>query len=222
MIQATILKKKVKNITIKVKSNCEVILTAPLHIEGSHINNILSKKDSWIKEKIAFFKKHSQHIPSQKYISGENIKFLGRDYRLKVFPSLKETVELKNGYINIFTYEKNDFQKKETLINAWYLFHLKKEINKTINKYESIINRKVNKVSIKKMRTRWGSCNPTKAYINLNSALVKVPIQCIEYVVLHELSHLLYPNHSKKFHDYLCIHMPNWKTIKEQLNKYSI
>ncbi|CAC9587858.1 Putative predicted metal-dependent hydrolase [Bathymodiolus heckerae thiotrophic gill symbiont] len=74
-----------------------------------------------------------------------------------------------------------------------------------------IVNKEIKQVRIRKMKTRWGSCNPEKSYINLNSELIKAPIQCIEYVIFHELAHLIHPNHDKGFYTYLTIHMPNWK-----------
>ncbi|SMN15060.1 Putative predicted metal-dependent hydrolase [uncultured Candidatus Thioglobus sp.] len=153
----------------------------------------------------------------QEYVSGENCRFLGRNYRLKVVQSSEESVKLKGGYLNLSVKDKDNFKRKEHLIKQWYFEKAENHIKKAFNKYQPIVNKEVKSVRIRKMKTRWGSCNPAKSYINLNSELIKSSIQCIEYVVFHELTHLIYPNHDESFYNYLSLHMPNWKIVKQNL-----
>lgn len=84
-------------------------------------------------------------------------------------------------------------------------------------KYEQIVKEEVNNIRVITMQTRWGSCNVERKNINLNLELIKKPRYCIEYVILHELAHLKYPNHSKQFWDYMSVHMPNWEWRKNKL-----
>ncbi|KAF3978444.1 MAG: M48 family metallopeptidase [Methylococcales symbiont of Iophon sp. n. MRB-2018] len=212
----SIIRKDIKNINLRVKPTGEVMMSVPRKTTDSHIQYVLNKRSDWIKAKLSFYTEAPKKIEKE-YVSGENCRFLGRNYRLKVIESSEESVKLKGGYLYLSIKDKGDFKKKERLLKEWYLQKAKNHINKALAKYQPIVKREVKKVRIRKMQTRWGSCNPVKSYINLNSELIKAPTKCIEYVVLHELTHLIYPNHSKYFYNYLSVHIPNWKEIKNIL-----
>ena len=212
-----IVRKDVKNITLKVKPNGEAILTAPKTASDEHIKFIIEKRAKWIAQKRAFFA--SFKTPQKEYVSGEDFKYLGRSYRLKVVQSKEERVKLQRGYLELFVKDKNDLERKRNLVYEWYnekatlyFFNILQEFNK-------IVKQDIKSVKIRQMKTRWGSCNSYKSYINLNIELIKKPKACIEYVVFHELAHLLYSNHSKKFYDYLTLYMPDWQKRKEILER---
>ena len=212
-----IIKKDVKNITLKVRPNGEAILTAPNSASDEHIKFIMQKRAKWIAQKRAFFA--SFKMPQKEYVSGEDFRYLGRSYRLKVMQSKEERVKLQRGYLELFVKDKSDLKQRENLIYEWYhekamiyFFNILQEFNK-------IVKQDIKSVKIRQMKTRWGSCNPYKSYINLNIELIKKPKACIEYVVFHELAHLLYPDHSKKFYDYLSLYMPDWQKRKENLER---
>ena len=212
-----IIKKDVKNITLKVRPNGEAILTAPKAASDEHIKFIIEKRAKWIAQKRAFFA--SFKTPEKEYVSGEDFKYLGRSYRLKVVQSKEERVKLQCGYLELFVKDKSDLERKRNLIYEWdnekamlYFFNILQEFNK-------IVKQDIKSVKIRQMKTRWGSCNPYKSYINLNIELIKKPKACIEYVVFHELVHLLYPDHSKKFYDYLTLYVPDWQKRKEILER---
>jgi len=210
-----IVRKDVKNITLKVRPNGEAILTAPNSANDEHIKFIMQKRAKWIAKKRAFFA--SFKTPQKEYVSGEDFRYLGRSYRLKVVQSKYECVKLQRGYLELFVKDKSDLKRKENLIYEWYhekamlyFFNILQEFNK-------IVKQDIKSVKIRQMKTRWGSCNPYKSYINLNIELIKKPKSCIEYVVFHELAHLHCPDHSKKFYDYLSLYMPDWQKRKEIL-----
>ena len=211
------IKKDVKNITLKVRPNGEAILTAPNSASDEHIKFIIQKRAKWIAQKRAFFA--SFKMPQKEYVSGEDFRYLGRSYRLKVVQSKEERIKLQRGYLELFVKDKSDLKRRENLIYEWYhekamiyFFNILQEFNK-------IVKQDIKSVKIRQMKTRWGSCNPYKSYINLNIELIKKPKACIEYVVFHELAHLLYPDHSKKFYDYLTLYMPDWQKRKEILDR---
>ncbi len=213
-----IIKKDVKNISLKVRPNCEVILTAPLKTTDEHIEFILKKRAKWVKEKKEFYKDNQLSYPKE-YVSGENFKYLGRNYRLKVIESDDiEHVKLQRGYIQIFIKDKNNLIKKRKLLTQWYKIKAYKYFERIINQYSHIINRDIKSIKIRQMKTRWGSCNPSKGYINLNSELIKKPKKCIEYVIFHELAHLVHINHNKQFYNFMSTYMPDWKQRKDKLN----
>ena len=212
-----IVRKDVKNITLKVRPNGEAILTAPKAASDEHIKFIIEKRAKWIAQKCAFFA--SFKTPQKEYVSGEDFRYLGRSYRLKVVQSKEECVKLQRGYLELFVKDKSDLKRKENLVYEWYhekamlyFFNILQEFNK-------IVKQDIKSVKIRQMKTRWGSCNPYKSYINLNIELIKKPKACIEYVIFHELAHLLYPNHSKKFYEHLSLYMPDWQKRKEILER---
>jgi len=211
-----IIKKDVKHINLKVKPNGEVILTAPIDCDRRDIEYILKKRAEWIDKKIAFFDAHKE-VKTKEYVSGENFRYLGRNYRLKVIESQEEGVKLQRGYLQLFVKNRDDYKKKQKLIKEWCTQKAQYHFNRAIEKYQPIVKKEIQRVQIREMKTRWGSCNPAKGYINLNIKLIKKPMECIEYVVFHELAHLIHPNHSVKFYNYLTLFMPDWKRRKERL-----
>jgi len=215
-----IIRKDVKQINIRVKPNCEVVLTAPAKTTDEHIDYVIKKRTGWIDKKIAFYKEHQPQV-SKEYVSGENFRYLGRNYRLKVIESKSEGVKLQRGYLQVFVKDTANLEKKKRLVKAWYLTKAETHFLKAIEKYQPIVKKEIANIRIREMKTRWGSCNPVKGYINLNSELIKKPTVCIEYVVFHELAHLLHTNHSKQFYNYLSLYMPDWDNRKMLLEKKS-
>ena len=212
-----IIKKDVKNITLKVRPNGEAILTAPNSASDEHIKFIMQKRAKWIVQKRAFFA--SFKTPQKEYVSGEDFRYLGRSYRLKVVQSKEECVKLQRGYLELFVKDKSDLKRKENLIYEWYYEKAMLYFFNILQEFNKIVKQDIKNIKIRQMKTRWGSCNPYKSYINLNIELIKKPKACIEYVVFHELAHLLYPDHSKKFYDYLTLYMPDWQKRKEILDR---
>jgi predicted metal-dependent hydrolase len=211
-----IIYKPVKNITLKVKPNFEIILTVPLDVHQQEIDKILQKRQGWIIQHLNYFKGFNQHH-AKELVSGEIFEYLGRNYRLKVTESNDESVKLISGYLHISIRDKADYNKKLMLINSWYKEKAVYYFDRVINKYINLIGKMVDKVSIRKMKTRWGSCNPKKSYINLNLDLIKKHPHAIEYVVFHELVHLIHYHHDKHFHNFLTTHMPDWQIRRKKL-----
>ena len=212
-----IIKKDVKNITLKVKPNCEVVLVAPFCAKDEYLQSFIEQKREWINKKVEYFSKRVE--PQKELVSGEDFYYLGKRYRLKVIESEIEGVKLDKEYCYLYVKDKNNFAKKERVIESWYRQEAKELFNKFIEKYQPIVKKEVNRVTIRKMKTRWGSCNYHKGYINLNLELIKKPKEGIEYVVFHELTHLIYPNHSKDFYNYLSTYMPDFRNRKEKLER---
>jgi len=216
-MQIQILKKNVKNLTIRIKPTAEIVVSVPKRLPDEVVNEFIKSKENWIKSKLKIISSRIKH--QKEYVSGENFEYLGKNYRLKVIESKKEYVKLDKEFCYLYVKNKNDFAKKYKLIENWYREKAKEIFFLKIEKYNKITQKEINKITIRKMKTRWGSCNYNKKYINLNLELIKKPIECIEYVVFHELTHLIHPNHSKEFYDYISTYMPDWKRRKERLEK---
>ena len=172
-----IVRKDVKNITLKVRPNGEAILTAPKTASDEHIKFIMQKRAKWISQKRAFFA--SFKMSQKEYVSGEDFRYLGRSYRLKVVQSKEECVKLQRGYLELFVKDKSDIKRKENLIYEWYYEKATLYFFNILQEFNKIVKQDIKSVKIRQMKTRWGSCNPYKSYINLNIELIKKPRACI-------------------------------------------
>lgn len=214
-----IVRKNIKNINLKVKPEGKVVITVPSETTDEYIELVLNKRKPWIDEQLNFFKKNHIVEKEKSYISGDSIKYLGRNYRLKLHFSKREEVVFNRGYVNMYTVFIDDSLYKKKLLDNWYRSKAKEIFNEYIEKYLKVIKEPLNKVNIRYMKTRWGSCNFSKKKINLNLNLIKKSKIGIEYVIFHELVHLKYPNHSKDFYNYLLTHMPDYKWRKDKLEE---
>lgn len=210
-------KKKVKNVTLKVKRDGSVHLTVPEAATDDYIERVIVSKQEWIESQLKHFNENYEKPKEKEMVSGESFRYLGKNYRLKVIEDQEESVRLYRGYIEIHVKDKNNTTKKQELLKKWYMEKAKKKFAELVHEYEKIVKEEVNSIRVITMQTRWGSCNVENRNINLNLELIKKPRYCIEYVILHELAHLKYPNHSKQFWEYMSVHMPNWEWRKTKL-----
>ena len=211
----SVVHKDVKDITIKVKPSLEVEVIAPFETSDSDIQKLLQKRDNWIRKNLDVFRQAKQ--PERKLVSGEDFIYLGRRYRLKVVTADINKAVLKNGYLNLYCKDTQDFKLKSSIIESFYQTKAEEHFQKTIVKFRDFYNSDVI-FRIRKMKTRWGSCNPAKGYINLNQELIKKPKKAIEYVVFHEIAHLKHHNHNRAFYNYISAYMPNWRDVKKKLD----
>jgi len=214
-ISCDVIYKDVKDITVKVKPNLNVELVVPHDTTDEYIQNILDKRKKWIQNHIDQFIKSKQ--ADRNYISGEDFLYLGRRYRLKVIANIENKTVLKHGYLHLYCKDINDKKLKESIVESFYKTKAEEHFKKIISKYSHLYTDDV-VFRIRKMKTRWGSCNPAKKYINLNQELIKKPKKAIEYVVLHEIAHLKHYNHDREFYNYLSAYMPDWKNVKYKLD----
>lgn len=216
-------RKKVKNINLTIRNTGEIIVSAKDEVPLEFIFNFVKKKSSWIVRQIKEFKEYeTENFTERELISGENIKYLGKQYRLKVIESEEEYVKYFRGYIYLYTNDKNNYRNKEILIDEWMDIR-RREVFESCYKKIYVMVKKYNvpdvKISIRKMKSRWGSCIPNKKTIILNKNLITAPRYCIEYVILHELTHMLYKNHDRNFYNFLYMLMPDWKECKRILDE---
>ncbi|MFP4288249.1 MAG: M48 family metallopeptidase [Bacteroidales bacterium] len=205
-----------KTLEITVTPDLEVLVKAPVDSSLEKIKEKLLKKAPWIIIQQSFFLSFHPKTPPRKYIGGETHLYLGRQYLLKIESSKKDSVKLKGKFIEVQTTDKYKVKK---LVQEWYLLHAKfkfKEIAEPL--IEKFKKYKVTPDSIvfRDMPTRWGSCTP-KGKIILNPELIKAPRGCIEYVIIHELCHLIYHDHTRKFIDLQTKEMPDWEKWKMKL-----
>lgn len=195
--------KNVKYLRLKIDKDENIKISAPLNIKKADIFDFLDKNEFWIRKTI----KKINIKKEQNSLKENEIYYLGEIYKLN-FNDEFSKIKIENNIISI--------KNKESLDK--FLFQKLNEIsNKYINFYLPKIGKNITKIRIKKMKTRWGSCNHNKGYINLNFNLIQKDEKFIEYVILHELTHLIYPHHQKPFYDYIENLMPDYK-IRINLN----
>lgn len=220
-VEIELTKKNIKNLYLSVHPpNGEVKISAPKWMDEDAIRLFAISKLSWIKRHQKKFK-DQQKFPEKEYISGEKHHFLGQCYLLNVVYTNKRNqgVEIRNKeYIDLFVRENAPKHIRERIMTEWYRGELKKLIPPLIEKWEPIMGVKVNEFGVKRMKTRWGTCNPTAKRVWINLELVKMNPKCLEYVLVHEMVHLLERGHNKRFIAYMDEFIPNWRTVKEELN----
>lgn len=217
-------RKKVKNINLRIKPNMEIYISVPMNLHRDYIENFIRSKEEWIKSVLKKVEDVKEKQKGFEYKNGEIYKFLGKEYNLIVRTGNFNGVSLKNdakSNVMILTVNENIFEnidEKKKVMEKWYFENAKKLFLKFVEKWLEILDEHVEKVAINPMKTRWGSCNYVKKYINLNTELIKRTPFEIEYVILHELTHLKYPNHGKGFYNYIERYMPNYKVAEKMLN----
>lgn len=209
-----------KRLAISVHPDQRLEILAPFGSETATVLNRVEKRKNWITKQIEYFGRFKPKRPDPSYVSGESVKYLGRQYRLKVREGLPENVKLIGRYLEVVVRDENDQDRKQHLVEAWYRNHAKKLFRERLMMCQrdsaSLRTTTVPKIAIRKMPSRWGSCSIT-GNINLNPELIKAPIQCIDYVIVHELCHRIIHDHSPAFYRLLSQSLPDWKARKSRL-----
>jgi len=207
-----------KSLGITVKPDLSVLVKAPVDTSLEKVKEKLRKKAPWIIRQQSFFLYFHPRTPARKYISGETHLYLGRQYRLRIIQNNFESVKLKGKYIEATV---NDKSRAEHLVGEWYLQNAKLKLRTIaqplIDNFKKY-NVEPSSIVLREMPTRWGSCTP-KGKIILNPELIKAPKGCIEYVIIHELCHLVHHDHTQKFIDLQTKEMKDWEKWKMKLEK---
>lgn len=212
-----------KTLGISVFPDASVVVTAP----SSFVNDLESveakvlKRAPWILRQQMKFSAYPPSPPARQFVSGESFRYLGRQFRLKVIEGSSEMVRMKDGYIEVTITDRRDKEKVEKEINAWYGQRARqffgKKLGELLGRFTSY-GVVAPSFQLRKMTMRWGSCG-RNGIIFLNPELIKYSSSCIEYVIVHELCHLVHPNHDKKFYNLLKRTMPDWEKRKARLER---
>jgi predicted metal-dependent hydrolase len=212
-----------KTLGITVHPDLSVSITAPLGTDIETVKKLVRKRAPWILKQQLFFSCSLPPVPPKQYISGEIFRYMGRRYRLKVREGLKNQVKLKSGCIWVEVENRGNGKQVKHLMEKWYRERAVLKFGEKLAQCYAGLKKygiAFPKMRIRTMRKRWGSCS-SRGSINLNPALIRAPSACIEYVITHELCHLIYHDHSPAFYALLNKVMPDWKTRKEQLDSIS-
>lgn len=219
-ISITTLHKDIKNIHLGVyPPNGRVRIAAPLKTTDESIRLFAISKISWIKKQKKKFENQKRQT-QRDYITGESHYFFGKRYLLNVIEqSSSQRIEIKRKtHLDLHVNSKSYRQRKEKILEKWYREELQKAAIPIIKKLEKKLKVKVKDLRIKKMKTKWGTCNAEDKRIWINIELAKKPLRCLEYILAHEMTHFFERNHTSRFVSIMDKTLPNWKIIRDELN----
>lgn len=218
-ISIEISRKRIKNLYVRVhRTTGKVRVSCPLYISDFELKEFIRSRLNWImiqKDKAASRKP----IIELDYLTGDKVFFEGKEFSLEVKPNLgKSKVEMKDDSLILYVRGVSTKKKRKELMDSWYRKKLEQQIPRLIKKYEQRMGVEVIEFRVKKMKTRWGTCNIKMKRIWLNLELAKKPTGCLEMVVVHEMVHLLERLHNKRFYNFMDEFMPEWKVFNQELN----
>ena len=212
--------KNIKNLHLGVyPPRGSVRISAPIHMKLDTIRIFAISKLAWIKRQQKQLCAQERESPRE-YLERESHYVWGRRYLLKIIEDDIETrIELKPRHLCLAVRSGTSDAKKQVIIEQWYRTELKQVIPPLIEKWEALLDVDVAHVFLQKMKTKWGSCNPKLRNIRLNTELAKKSSEFLEYVVVHEMTHLLEPTHNQKFIKLMDDFIPKWRFYRDELNR---
>ena len=210
-----------KSLGITVHPDKSVLVRAPVNSDYQKILDKVRNRSRWILKQQDHFESFLPVTPPRKYVSGETHLYLGKQYRLKLYESNQEEVKMIRGYLQVFTKDRTNKEKIKTMLDRWYRRHFDEKIEERLNLCLDLFkNYDIPKpeILVRRMKNRWGSCTPHGKII-LNPDIIKAPGKSIDYVIIHELCHLIHPTHSKAFYALQSRMMPDWEKWKQRLEE---
>lgn len=223
-ISAEVEWKNIKNVHLTIyPPDARVHVSAPIGMTEEAVRLFLITKIPWINQRISQVLNQSRQSPRE-YVSGENHYFKGHRYRLKVlYHNAPAKVEIQgNEYIKLYVREGATEERRAEVLREWYRSELKLILHPLIAQWEETLEVTVNKWEVKQMKTLWGSCNHRTRNIIFNLELIKKPLSCIEYIVVHELLHIRVRLHNEEYTALLNRYLPNWRSLKNELNEFIV
>ena len=216
-------RKNVKNINLRIKADQSINVSASVRVSDNVIEEFLRAKAEYVLRALDHYAEIAKYAPKPKqYVDGESFKILGHDRRLRVVQGKRNAIESDESYITLMVKDLADLELKKKTMDRWMKNYCKEIL---LAVCESVYPKfqkygvEFPELRFRNMVSRWGSCQPKRKILTFNIALIEAPLSCIEYVVTHEFTHFLQPNHSKKFYGQLAMFMPDWQERKKILEK---
>lgn len=219
-ISVDVVQKNIKNVHLSVyPPTGRVRIAAPLHASLDTIRIFAISKLGWIKRQQRHVVGQDREAPRE-YLERESHYVWGKRYLMKVLVSQgAPTVELSHRQLVLSLRSNSGEARRGEILDAWYRAQIRAAIPALLARWEPVMGVKVDRVFVQRMKTKWGSCTPSAHSIRLNTDLAKKPPGCLEYIVVHELAHLLEPTHNARFVALMDRFLPNWKQLRDGLNR---
>ncbi|QXG41881.1 M48 family metallopeptidase [Pseudomonas viridiflava] len=199
-----------------------VHISAPLHMGLDALRAFAISRLSWIKAQQRQMRAQPRET-EREYLNRESHQVWGRRYLLEVIEvNAAPVVELKHSALVLQIRPGSNEARKEALLESWYRQELRAKLPVLLGKWQPLMGVNVQRILVQRMKTRWGGCNPSTGNIRLNTELAKKPPECLEYILIHELTHLIEPTHSNRFLALMDKFMPHWRQIKDELNRLPV
>ncbi len=208
-----------KTMEIAVHPDQKVVIKAPPGIDIKEIEKRIVRRARWIMKQRTFFRQFDPRTPERRYVGGETHLYLGKHYRLRISSGKHAAVKLIRGFFEIQVKGDISSEKVKRLLEGWYKAKAAARFNESLNRcwpYFEKFSPVKPRLQIKRMQKRWGSLS-AKGTLTLNTDLIRAPRECIDYVIIHELSHLRHKNHALEFYRFLEKIMPDWEKRKHRL-----
>ena len=220
-IAVEVLRKNIKNLHLGVyPPDGRVRVSAPRHFDDAAVRLAIITRLDWIRRHQAALRRQSRQS-QREFVTGESHYFAGRRYRLDVIErDGAPEVRLRNNQtLELRVRPGTERSKREAVLHGWYRQQLRAQLPALVAQWEPVVGVSVNEVRIKRMKTRWGSCNIKAKRVWLNLELAKKPAACLDYVLVHELVHLLERRHNRRFRELMDRFMPQWRLHRDELNR---
>lgn len=217
-VEIEVTRKRIKNMHLRIiPPDAKVLISAPYLLSQRSVEKFATSKIGWIKRHRQRILLSSPVAPNQ-FITGESHTLFGETFKLQLVDSPPFGKVYRNGTCIILHSSRNSTRiEREEMLGKWHRSELMKLLPPIIQRYEILMGVKVNEVKIRKMKTRWGSCNPSAKRIWFNLELARRPLHLIEYIVVHEMVHLLERGHNARFYGFMDLWMPDWKSYRKEL-----
>ncbi len=222
-ITVDVMFKDIKNVHLSVHPPIgRVRISAPLRMSLDNIRVFAISKLGWIKQQQKKLQEQDRETPRE-YLDRESHYVWGKRYLLEVVEiDQPPFIELKHNRMLLRVRPGTDENRIQALVEGWYREQLKTAVPPLIARWEPLMGVTVNRFFVQRMKTKWGSCTPGAGNIRLNTELAKKPPECLEYIVVHEMAHLLEPTHNARFRALMDRFMPKWQFYIEQLNRLPV
>jgi hypothetical protein len=222
-IAVDVVRKEIKNVHLSVHPpSGKVRIAAPSRLTLDTIRAFAISKLPWIRQQQRKLQEQERETPRE-YLDRESHYLWGRRYLLTVIESAQPaSVELSHSRIVLRVRPGTAQAKRQAILEEWYREQLKQALPPLFAKWERLMGVKVARFFVQRMKTKWGSCNPRARNVRLNTDLAKKPRECLEYIVVHELVHLLEPTHNARFIALLDQFMPKWQSCRQMLNRLPV
>ncbi len=221
IVPVTVIRKNMKTCRLKVYPDRKIVLSMPKNVSTEWAENFINKHAMWMDKKLEEFKKTAKYEPALEVKDGASVKMLGEDMIFSVSEGSKNRIHRDNNIIYIKCTDANAQDKLVGQFDKWWRNQAFEIFDQRVDHWYHIIEQYGIPrpcISVRRMRTMWGSCSVGKNKVTFNFYLLKARMACIDYVVLHELVHFIHPNHSRQFYDFLSVYMPDWKVRKTALD----
>lgn len=203
-----------KTITITVERDRSVVVRAPVGVSTEKIEAVVAAKKLWLYEKINHAQKYPPQPVRKEFVTGETIMYLGRYYRLQIADDDRPGVRFQNR----FYISRQHQNQAGQLLRDWYMTRAREKLTPKIRSFAEALGVTYNQILISDLKYRWASCTP-KSNLNFNWRIIKAPMFVVDYLIVHELAHLLEPNHSPAFWNVVAVQVPRYERAKDWLRQ---